>query len=122
MAEAFRRGEDIHSRTAQEVFDVAPFAQTREHRRVAKVINFGVIYGLSAFGLAQQLDIDTKEAAKFIAAYFERYSGVKEYLDRQICRNAQDSATRRRSSAASGKFRRSIRLSPTCAISPSGRR
>ncbi|HWZ53394.1 MAG TPA: DNA polymerase I [Candidatus Acidoferrales bacterium] len=84
LTEAFRRGEDIHSRTAQEVFDVAPFAQTREHRRVAKVINFGVIYGLSAFGLAQQLDIDTKEAAKFIAAYFERYSGVKEYLDRQI--------------------------------------
>ncbi|MGA8143692.1 MAG: DNA polymerase I [Candidatus Acidiferrales bacterium] len=84
LMEAFRRGEDIHSRTAQEVFDVAPFAQTREHRRVAKVINFGVIYGLSAFGLAQQLDIDTKEAAKFIAAYFERYHGVKEYLDRQI--------------------------------------
>ncbi len=58
--------------------------QTREHRRVAKVINFGVIYGLSAFGLAQQLDIDQKEAAKFIAAYFERYSGVKKYLDQQI--------------------------------------
>jgi DNA polymerase I len=84
LVEAFTRGEDIHSRTAQEVFDVAPFAQTREHRRVAKVINFGVIYGLSAFGLAQQLGIDTKEAAKFIAAYFERYSGVKKYLDRQI--------------------------------------
>jgi len=84
LTEAFRRGEDIHSRTAQEVFGVAPFAQTYEHRRVAKVINFGVIYGLSAFGLAQQLGIDQKEAAKFIAAYFERYSGVKEYLDRQI--------------------------------------
>jgi DNA polymerase-1 len=84
LTEAFRRGEDIHSRTAQEVFNVAPFAQTAEHRRVAKVINFGVIYGLSAFGLAQQLGIDTKEAAKFIAAYFERYSGVKKYLDAQI--------------------------------------
>ena len=80
----FATGEDIHSRTAQEVFGVAPFAQTREHRRVAKVINFGVIYGLSRFGLAQQLGIDTKEAAKFIAAYFERYSGVKKYLDAQI--------------------------------------
>ncbi len=56
LVEAFRRGEDIHSRTAQEVFGVAPFAQTREHRRVAKVINFGVIYGLSAFGLAQNLE------------------------------------------------------------------
>ncbi len=86
LVEAFRRGEDIHSRTAQEVFGVAPFAQTREHRRVAKVINFGVIYGLSAFGLAQNLGIDTKEAAKFIAAYFDRYSGVKKYLDAEIAR------------------------------------
>jgi DNA polymerase-1 len=84
LVEAFRHGEDIHSRTAQEVFGVLPLEQTREHRRVAKVINFGVIYGLSPFGLAQNLGIDTKEAAKFIAAYFERYSGVKRYLDRQI--------------------------------------
>jgi len=84
LVEAFTRGEDIHSRTAQEVFGVGPMAQTQEHRRVAKVINFGVIYGLSAFGLAQQLGIDTREAAKFIAAYFERYSGVKKYLDEQI--------------------------------------
>jgi len=89
LTEAFRRGEDIHSRTAQEVFGVAPFAQTPEHRRVAKVINFGVIYGLSAFGLAQQLGIDQKEAAKFIAAYFERYRGVKEFLDRQIAETRQ---------------------------------
>ena len=86
LIEAFQRGEDIHSRTAQEVFGLAAFAQTREHRRVAKVINFGVIYGLSAFGLAQQLAIETKEAAKFIAAYFERYSGVRKYLDAQIAR------------------------------------
>ncbi|HXO87388.1 MAG TPA: DNA polymerase I [Candidatus Acidoferrales bacterium] len=84
LIDAFRNGEDIHSRTAQEVFGVGPMAQTREHRRVAKVINFGVIYGLSAFGLAQQLGIDTKEGAKFIATYFERYSGVKKYLDAQI--------------------------------------
>jgi DNA polymerase I len=94
LVEAFQRGEDIHSRTAQEVFDVAPFAQTREHRRVAKVINFGVIYGLSAFGLAQQLDIDTKEGAKFIAAYFERYSGVKKYLDKQIAETRQSGHTK----------------------------
>ncbi|MGA8765495.1 MAG: DNA polymerase I, partial [Candidatus Acidiferrales bacterium] len=84
LVEAFRHGEDIHSRTAQEVFGVGPMAQTPDHRRVAKVINFGVIYGLSAFGLAQQLGIDTKEASKFITAYFERYSGVKKYLDSQI--------------------------------------
>ena len=94
LVEAFRRGEDIHSRTAQEVFDVAPFAQTREHRRVAKVINFGVIYGLSPFGLAQQLDIDQKEAAKFITKYFERYRGVKDFLDRQIAETRKTGVTR----------------------------
>jgi DNA polymerase-1 len=93
LVEAFRRGEDIHSRTAQEVFDIAPFAQTREHRRVAKVINFGVIYGLSAFGLAQQLDIDQKEAARFIAKYFERYRGVKEFLDGQIAETRKSGIT-----------------------------
>ena len=94
LVEAFRRGEDIHSRTAQEVFGVAPFAQTPEHRRVAKVINFGVIYGLSAFGLAQQLEIDQKEGAKFIAAYFERYAGVKKYLDEQIAETRRAKFTR----------------------------
>jgi DNA polymerase-1 len=94
LVDAFRRGEDIHSRTAQEVFNVPPLAQTREHRRVAKVINFGVIYGLSAFGLAQQLDIEQKEAAKFIAAYFERYHGVKEFLDRQIAETRKTGQTK----------------------------
>jgi DNA polymerase I len=94
LVEAFRRGEDIHSRTAQEVFDIAPFAQTREHRRVAKVINFGVIYGLSPFGLAQQLDIDQKEAARFIAKYFERYRGVKEFLDGQIAETRKSGITK----------------------------
>jgi len=94
LTKAFRNGEDIHSRTAQEVFGVGPMAQTPEHRRVAKVINFGVIYGLSAFGLAQQLGIDTKEAAKFITAYFERYSGVKSYLDAQIAEVRQSGFTR----------------------------
>jgi DNA polymerase-1 len=84
LVEAFRSGEDIHSRTAQEVFGVGPLAQTPEHRRVAKVINFGIIYGLSAFGLAQQLGIEQKEAAQFIAAYFNRYRGVKDYLDRSL--------------------------------------
>jgi DNA polymerase-1 len=78
---AFRNGEDIHARTAQEVFGVGPLAQTAEHRRAAKAINFGIIYGLSAFGLAQQLDIAQKEAAQFIAAYFNRYQGVKKFLD-----------------------------------------
>ena len=81
LVEAFRHGEDVHARTAQEVFGVGPLAQTAEHRRAAKAINFGIIYGLSAFGLAKQLGIEQKEAAQFITAYFTRYRGVKEYLD-----------------------------------------
>ena len=94
LTDAFRRGEDVHSRTAQEVFGVPPLMQTREHRRVAKVINFGVIYGLSPFGLAQQLSIDQKEAAKFIAAYFERYSGVKKFLDAQVAETRRTGVSR----------------------------
>jgi DNA polymerase-1 len=84
LLEAFRSGHDIHSLTAEEVFGVGPIAQTAEHRRAAKVINFGIIYGLSPFGLAQNLGIEQKEAARFIAAYFERYRGVKQYLDRTL--------------------------------------
>ncbi len=84
LLEAFRNAEDIHARTAQEVFGVGPLMQTAEHRRAAKVINFGIIYGLSPFGLAQNLGIPQKEAAQFISAYFTRYRGVKEYLDRSL--------------------------------------
>ncbi len=94
LVDAFERGEDIHARTAQEVFGVGPLAQTAEHRRSAKAINFGIIYGLSAFGLAQQLGIEQKEAAKFIAAYFERYRGVKDYLDRHLAEVRQTGFTR----------------------------
>jgi DNA polymerase-1 len=81
LLDAFRNGEDVHARTAQEVFGVGPLGQTAEHRRAAKAINFGIIYGLSAFGLAQQINVPQKEAAQFIAAYFTRYQGVKKYLD-----------------------------------------
>ncbi len=84
LLEAFRSGEDIHARTAQEVFGVGPMAQTGEHRRASKAINYGIIYGLSPFGLAQQLGIGQKEASQFINAYFARYSGVKEYLDKVL--------------------------------------
>ena len=89
LVEAFRNGEDIHARTAQEVFGVGPMGQTGEHRRAAKAINFGIIYGLSAFGLAQQLSIEQREAAKFINSYFARYRGVKEYLDRILVETRQ---------------------------------
>lgn len=94
LTEAFLRGEDIHARTAQEVFGVAPFAQTAEHRRAAKAINFGIVYGVSAFGLSQQLGVGQKEAAKFIAAYFERYKGIKEYLDRSLGEARKNGFTR----------------------------
>ncbi len=94
LVDAFRNGEDIHARTAQEVFGVGPMAQTGEHRRAAKAINFGIIYGLSPFGLAQQLGIAQKEAAEFINAYFARYRGVKEYLDRVLVETRKSGETR----------------------------
>jgi DNA polymerase I len=94
LLDAFRRGEDVHARTAQEVFGVPPLLQNAEHRRAAKVINFGIIYGLSAFGLAQNLDIPQKEAAQFIAAYFARYRGVKDWLDRQVAEVRRSGFTR----------------------------
>ena len=84
LISAFSRGEDIHSRTAEEVFGAGPLAQTAEHRRAAKIINFGILYGLSPFGLASQLQIDQKEAAQFITRYFQRYNGVKKWLDQQL--------------------------------------
>jgi DNA polymerase-1 len=94
LTEAFRNGEDIHARTAQEVFGVGPMAQTGEHRRAAKAINFGIIYGLSAFGLAQQLGIEQKEASQFINAYFTRYRGVKQYLDNVLVETRKTSVAK----------------------------
>ena len=89
LLEAFRTGQDIHERTAQEVFGVGPMAQTPEHRRASKAINYGIIYGLSPFGLAQQIGVPQKEAAQFINAYFERYRGVKKYLDNVLAETRQ---------------------------------
>jgi DNA polymerase I len=94
LMDAFRNGEDIHARTAQEVFGVGPMAQNAEHRRAAKAINFGIIYGLSAFGLAQQLGIGQKEAAQFISAYFARYRGVKEFLDKILVETRKSSVAK----------------------------
>ena len=81
LIEAFSRGEDIHSRTAQEIFGVLPALQTHEHRRMAKAINYGVIYGLSAFGLAARTGTSRTEAQLYIDEYFHRYGKVKEFLD-----------------------------------------
>jgi DNA polymerase-1 len=84
LLEAFRQGEDIHIRTASDVFRVPLDAVTREQRSRTKAINFGIIYGSSAFGLARQLGIAQSEAATHIRAYFERYPGVRTFLDRAI--------------------------------------
>ena len=81
LIEAFTRGEDIHSRTAQEIFGVVAGLQTHEHRRMAKAINYGVIYGLSAFGLAARTGTSRTEAQLYIDEYFRRYGKVKEFLD-----------------------------------------
>jgi DNA polymerase-1 len=84
LVEAFRRGDDIHTLTASQVFGVPPLMVTPDHRRQAKVVNFGIVYGLSAFGLSQQLGIEPSEAKQFIAAYFEKYSGVRSFIDRTL--------------------------------------
>jgi DNA polymerase-1 len=84
LIEAFTRGEDIHARTAQEIFGVPPALQNHEHRRMAKAINYGVVYGLSSFGLAERTGTSKTEAQRYIDAYFERYSKVKEFIDRLI--------------------------------------
>ena len=84
LVEAYRTGEDIHTLTASQVFGVPPLMVDAEHRRRAKAVNFGIVYGLSPFGLSQQLGIDTKEAKRFIDAYFEKYSGVREFIDRTL--------------------------------------
>ena len=81
LVDAFSRGDDIHRATAAEVFDLEPMFVTDEQRRRAKAINFGLIYGMSAFGLARQLGIERAEAAAYIDRYFERYPGVRHYMD-----------------------------------------
>ena len=79
---AFQNNEDVHRRTAAEVFGVPPEHITAEQRRYAKTINFGLIYGMSSFGLAKALGIDNMSAEMFIKRYFARYTGVAEYMER----------------------------------------
>ena len=90
LVEAFRRADDIHTLTASQVFGVPPLMVTPDHRRMAKVVNFGIVYGLSAFGLSQRLGIDTGEARRFIEAYFERYSGVRGFIDATLDQTRRD--------------------------------
>jgi DNA polymerase-1 len=84
LLDAFERGDDIHVRTASEVFGIDPSVVTDEQRSRMKGINFGIIYGSSAFGIARQLGIAQTEAREHIQAYFERYPGVRKFLDRAV--------------------------------------
>jgi len=84
LLEAFRNGEDIHSATAARLFGVPIGEVTPDQRRKAKTANFGIIYGISAFGLSQRLNISRTEAGEIIDGYFRAYSGVREYMERVI--------------------------------------
>jgi DNA polymerase-1 len=81
LLEAFRSGRDIHNETAAEIFFVSPMLITPQMRRVAKTINFGIVYGMSSFGLAGQLNVSRKEAQTFIDRYFKHYAGVQQFME-----------------------------------------
>ncbi len=84
LLNAYRTGQDIHTLTASEVFGVSPETMDKETRNRAKAVNFGIVYGISPFGLAQQLGIDQNQARHYIETYFARYSGVRAYIDRLL--------------------------------------
>jgi len=94
LTEAFRTGEDIHTRTASEVMGVPPLMVTPDARRAAKAVNFGIVYGISGFGLAAQLGISRAEAEKYIKNYFARYAGVRRFIDETIAQVRQTGVTR----------------------------
>lgn len=90
LTAAFHEGEDIHTRTACEVFGVSPDQVTPEMRRRAKAVNFGIVYGISEYGLARDLGISRQEARGYIDRYFQRYPGVKRYVDEVVARAKED--------------------------------
>jgi DNA polymerase-1 len=94
LIEAFRNGEDIHTRTASEVLGVPPMMVTADARRAAKAVNFGIVYGISPFGLAAQLGIPRAEAEMYIRNYFARHTGVKKFIDETIAQVRQTGVTR----------------------------
>jgi DNA polymerase-1 len=101
LIEAFLRNEDIHTRTASEVFQIAPSSMTAELRRQAKAINFGIIYGMSAYGLSKQLGISLQMAQTYIDNYFTRYEGVKRFIDQTLV----DARRLKRTSTLLGRIR-----------------
>jgi len=94
LVEAFRRGDDIHTLTAAEVLGIPPLMVTPEARRNAKAVNFGIVYGISPFGLAAQLGIPQAEAQKYIQNYFKRYAGVRKFIDDTIAEVRQTGVTK----------------------------
>jgi DNA polymerase-1 len=94
LLDAFRNGDDIHTRTAAEVMGVPPMMVTPEARREAKAVNFGIVYGISGFGLAAQLGISRGEAEKYIKNYFARYAGVRTFIDATIAEVRQTGVAR----------------------------
>jgi DNA polymerase I len=94
LAEAFAAGEDIHQRTAAEVLGLPINDVTREQRERAKAVNFGIVYGQTPYGLAQQLGISPNEAAEFIARYFDRYQGVQQYIENCLSQARDTGVTR----------------------------
>jgi len=94
LVEAFRNGEDIHTRTAAEVLGIPPLMVTPEARRSAKAVNFGIVYGISPFGLAAQLGISQREAQTYIESYFARYAGVRKFIDATIAEVRRTGVTR----------------------------
>jgi len=94
LIKAFNQGQDIHTQTASEVFDVTKKEVNSDLRRHAKVINFGIAYGMSSYGLAQDLDISNQKAQAYIDKYFERFPGVKRYMDHIINKAKKDGYVR----------------------------
>jgi DNA polymerase-1 len=90
LLEAFRSGQDIHNQTAAEIFFVSPMLITSQMRRVAKTINFGIVYGMSSFGLAGQLNLSRKEAQTFIDRYFKHYAGVQQFMEEIVIQARKD--------------------------------
>jgi len=89
MSRAFREGEDVHSLTASQVFGVPVTEVTSQMRRSAKAVNFGIVYGISAFSLAQDIGVSVAEAKQYMDAYFNTYAGVREYMDRIVAEAAE---------------------------------
>lgn len=90
LIEAFKNNEDIHTKTAMDIFKVPSLGVTKNMRRQAKAVNFGILYGISSYGLSEDLGIPVKEAKEFINKYFETYPGVKDYMNKEIADATKD--------------------------------